>query len=912
MTEQLLSGKMNMLAFMRITYCLNEGAGERSGREISKVEATGYIELTIVFVTLIFSVISIVGSVVYRLHYHRKIDLEYLGWGILLGAVWNITNSPAGQLLFNNSPVVEEIAFFVMLLMPLPFLFYMDEVQKGRYHYLHRAVEIILTVEWIVFFVVYCFKSGGLPDSRLFIAGGLFLFILTVVSTTLSDVFRGYIREYVVIAVGTTGLWIISFARILSYTYRGRVKSDTVLPMGLIILLLLAAVNTIHRLLNIERKRQQALMASEAKGRFLANMSHEIRTPINAVLGMDAMILRECRDVAIREYAMDIQNAGQSLLALVNDILDLSKIESGKLEILPEEYDLSSLLHDIMNMITMKAKDKGLTVELSVDEKLPSRFWGDDIRLRQVLVNIMNNAVKYTEKGGVTLTVRGAGGDTGINHGVSGNDIPSDRTAYALTFEVKDTGIGIRQEDLSKLFQEFQRIEEERNRNIEGTGLGMSITTQLLELMGSKLEVESVYGEGSTFYFTLEQKIIDAEPIGNLGERIKQRVTEYSYQAAFTAPEAQVLVVDDNLVNRRVFVSLLKATRVVVDEAASGMECIGMAGEKQYDVIFMDHMMPDMDGIETLHRLRALKDCPCHSTPVIALTANAVSGAREMYLREGFDSFLSKPIVPEKLEKMLMQMLPEDKMTYGEIENDFPEGMGTKGGTDFIQPEDSGQMDALPQLDGIDWEYALLHLKDIGILKDTVDNFYSAMDKEADELMQFFRMLQEAQGEQQQKAMGQFEIKVHAMKSAAAMIGAVSLSGVARMLEYAAKDGEIEVILAVTPVFLVEWKKMKGILSACVEAGAEEEETDKPMADLSVIPGQLQQIGDAMQDMDIDRADEVAAQMKKFRYPKQLAAYIEKLCDAVANIDTEQAAQWIEKLEQEMDFFAAGKEESSL
>ncbi len=512
------------------------------------MEATGYIELTIVFVTLVFSVISIVGSLVLRLHYHKKIDLEYLGWGILLSAVWNITNSQTGQALFQNSQALPDISAFVMLLMPLPFLLYMDEVQKGRYHKWYRAAEIFLVVEYIICFGMYFFHLCDFSDSLLFILVCFVLFVLVIAGTIIADIFCGDIREYAVVAAGMAGVWIASFARIISYIRRGGVKSDAVLPAGMILLLLLAAANTIHKLVNMEKNKQQALMASEAKGRFLANMSHEIRTPINAVLGMDAMILRECTDMTIREYALDIQNAGQSLLALINDILDLSKIESGKLEILPEEYDLSSLLHDIINMITMKAKDKGLTVELSVDEGLPSRFWGDDIRLRQILVNLMNNAVKYTEKGSVTLTVTGAdkGNDNSLNRGTSDSHAPSGGPVYALAFQVKDTGIGIRQEDLVKLFQEFQRIEEERNRNIEGTGLGMSITTQLLELMGSKLEVDSVYGEGSTFSFTLEQKVIDAEPIGNLGERIKKRATEYSYQAAFTAPQAQVLVVDDN------------------------------------------------------------------------------------------------------------------------------------------------------------------------------------------------------------------------------------------------------------------------------------------------------------------------------------------------------------------------------
>ncbi|HBI61424.1 MAG TPA: hypothetical protein DDY31_09465, partial [Lachnospiraceae bacterium] len=300
-----------------------------------------------------------------------------------------------------------------MLLLPLPFLFYMDEVQKERYHSWYRIAEILLAVECIVFSGMNYFHLCDFANDFLPVMVCFLLFALVMAGTILADIFRGFIREYVVIAVGMTCIWMVMLVKVVSYIQRGNVQSDVVLPAGLIVLLVLAAANTIHGLINMERKRQQALMASEAKGRFLANMSHEIRTPINAVLGMDAMILRECTDVAIREYAMDIQNAGQNLLALINDILDLSKIESGKLEIIPEEYDFSSLLHDIMNMITMKAKDKGLAVELSVDETLPSRFWGDDIRLRQILVNIMNNAVKYTEKGSVSLTVTGTDAEDG-------------------------------------------------------------------------------------------------------------------------------------------------------------------------------------------------------------------------------------------------------------------------------------------------------------------------------------------------------------------------------------------------------------------------------------------------------------------------------------------------------------------
>jgi len=842
------------------------------------------LDLMILFATLIFGVVSIIGSVAFRLYYHRTIDLEYLGWGILLAAVWNIACSEFSPYFFKNPSVSEALTFLIMMLMPLPFLFYFNELQKERYQKLYSVAGIFFCIEFIVFSALHFLQLREFADNLFFMMFFCVLSVIMLFGTMICDLFRHQIREYAIVAGGMVCACIAAFGRIISFINRGRVTSNAILPAGLMIALLLAAGNTIRNLLDMERKKQQAISASEAKGRFLANMSHEIRTPINAVLGMDAMILRECRDVSIREYALDIQNAGQNLLSLINDILDLSKIESGKLEILPEEYDLSSLLHDIMNMITVKAKDKDLTVDLSVDESLPSGYWGDDTRLRQILVNIMNNAVKYTEKGGVTLTVKR-----------TETDIP-DSSVISLFFQVEDTGIGIKQEDIAKLFREFERIEENRNRNIEGTGLGMSITTQLLDLMGSRLQVESVYGEGSKFYFTLEQKIVNAEPIGNLGERIRKRATEYSYQVAFTAPKAQVLVVDDNAVNRKVFANLLKATKVAIDEAAGGLECLRMVQQKQYDVIFLDHMMPDLDGIETLHRIKALADCPCQSTPIIALTANAISGAKEMYLREGFDSFLSKPIIPDKLEKMLMQLLPEDKITYEEIDNHSSEDLAQNGKTAFGQAGEDGQADDLPQLDGIDWEYALLHLKDVGLLKDTVHNFYLAMEQEADELEQFFQMLQEGSEE----TLKQYEVKVHAMKSNAAMIGAVPLSGVAKMLEYAAKDKKAKTLLAVTPIFLNEWQRMRETLRSYVEDAAKEEDADKPFADLNVLRESLRRIVDSMKDMDIDTADETIVQIKKFQYPEALVPAIEKLSLAVANIDVEQAQKWSEELENQI------------
>ena len=407
------------------------------------------------------------------------------------------------------------------------------------------------------------------------------------------------------------------------------------------------ADNTEHyRYLNeLREQRRIADEANKAKSAFLANMSHEIRTPINAILGMDEIILRESTEPETLSYASDIESAGKTLLSIINDILDISKIEEGKMEIFPVQYDLSSLVGDLVNMTRPRAEGKGLRFELRVDENIPHMLLGDEVRIRQCALNVLSNAVKYTETGSVTLCVgyEALGGDK-----------------IALSFSVSDTGIGMKPEDMDRLFAPFARIEEERNRNIEGTGLGMSITKQLLTLMGSQLNVESVYGEGSTFSFSIEQPVIEREPVGSLGKRYGANTPQKSYHELFHAPQARILVVDDTPMNLTVIRGLLKRTRVQIDTAASGREALAMAARERYDVIFIDHMMPEMDGIETLHELRKLPGM--ENVPCVALTANAISGAREMYLEAGFSDYLSKPVDGPRLEKLLLEYLPPKKV----------------------------------------------------------------------------------------------------------------------------------------------------------------------------------------------------------------------------------------------------------
>lgn len=826
-----------------------------------------YIDLMIVFTALILSVLCIIGGGALRFFYHKEMSLEYLGWGTLLAAVWNFSNTAAGRYLLPAA--TDYIAFYTTLILPFPFFLYLNTLQQKRYQKLYRAMGLMVLVEIAVFAFLQLTGLRGVTQNVFVMLLLLSLFLTLTVLTVLVDLYQKRIRDYLPGALGLMFIWLVCAARIIPYFLLDRkLRDNALLPFGLIFLLLLAMGNTVHELIQMERQRQQALTASDAKGRFLANMSHEIRTPINAVLGMDTMILRETKEAQIKEYALDIQNAGQSLLALINDILDLSKIESGKLELLAEEYDFSSLIHDIMNMISMKAENKGLSVHLSIEEDLPSRLWGDDVRLRQVLVNLMNNAVKYTEQGSVNLSVQRAPSSFGT-------DIVS------LTFHVTDTGIGIKEEDLSKLFSAFERIEEQRNRNIEGTGLGMSITTQLLELMGTNLQVDSIYGKGSDFYFTLEQKIVSAEPIGNLEERIRRQAKEYSYQTLLTAPDAHLLVVDDNAMNRRVFKNLLKETLVQIDEAGSGMECLSLTRKNHYDLIFLDHMMPDMDGIETLHRLMADTECLCRNVPVIALTANAVTGAKEMYLSEGFHSFLSKPISPDKLEQMLLDLLPAEKIVPGAPPELSPDTDKTTDNYEF------------PEIDGMDWSYARLHFRDADFLLETIRDFYRAMDTDHDMLLQFLEQIEDTDAE----ALRQFRVKVHSMKSSAAMIGATSLSGVAKMLEYAARDGRTDILFSVTPYFLEEWRRMKDRLRPLADAPENRTDTQKPDADLKIIQEYFPMLEQAMQNMDIDTADEIMRHLETFQYPESIRALMEELSLSVTNLDASQTSEIIGKLE---------------
>lgn len=516
---------------------------------------------------------------------------------------------------------------------------------------MYWSIPLVLSLIGVIFFPLYYKEtpkgnySYGPAANMAYLSVGLYLVISIFFLVSKYKQINPKKKNVVLVALAIEAAVSI---------YQAIVPTSLISGMGITLINLAFFLTVespdVHLIEQLKEEKERADKANEAKSNFIASVSHEIRSPINAILGMNEMILKESKEEDIIEYATDVSSATQAMQSIINDILDLSKIESGKMEIIKVEYELSRVIKDVYNMLYLKADAKNLKFEIYVEPSIPKRLYGDDVRIRQILTNLLTNAVKYTNEGSILLSVKGSS---------NGNDA-------ILKFQVTDTGIGIKEEDLGKLFSKYERIEEKRNRNIEGTGLGMSITSQLISMMDSELEVESVYGKGSTFHFILKQEIIDSTPVGdiNISERKKiLREKRESKMSDTLKPEekgtlkGKVLVVDDDMMNRKVFCRLLKNTSLEITEADSGKKCLELVKQEKFHIIFMDHMMPEMDGVETFDAMKTLEGNKSLQAPVIILTGNVMDGAKEEYLAKGFQDFLAKPIIPENLMKILSEKL---------------------------------------------------------------------------------------------------------------------------------------------------------------------------------------------------------------------------------------------------------------
>lgn len=499
-------------------------------------------------------------------------------------------------------------------------------------------------------------------------------------------------------------------------------SASSVILVGILTSVLLLFLNKLYEEENELSKQQKKEIEelNKAENNFFSSMSHEIRTPINTIIGLNEIILRGDISDDVAENARNIQGASKMLLTLINDILDLSKIKSGKMEIVNVSYETGALLSEIVNMIWVKAKEKGLEFRLHVDSSIPSMLCGDEVRIKQILINLLNNAIKYTSEGSVTLSIR------------------CERLALnkvRVWYSVEDTGQGVKKENIPYIFNAFKRVDEEKNRHIEGTGLGLSIVHQLVELMGGEISVNSVYTKGSTFLVSLEQDIVDDKELGTftLASRAKRHDGEH-YQQSFEAPEAHILVVDDNDMNLKVVRKLLSETKIHIDTASSGAECLKLTQIQHYDAILMDHLMPEMDGIECFHALRTQPGGLCQNVPVIALTANAGSNNQLLYRKEGFSGYLAKPVSGTLLEAAVLSILPKELITLSEEANQ------TEIGKDILIFEQSHRRSLMITTDSVcDLPESLKNEFGISVcpyyVRTDQGRFLDELELEADELL---------------------------------------------------------------------------------------------------------------------------------------------------------------------------------
>lgn len=746
---------------------------------VSRMLRTGGMAFILSFIVLIFSFAAFIVSIVLSILYRQRIDMLYGALGIFVIACWLITDSQLFPFIFGVYHVNGLLSFLFCLIIPLPLIVFISSIQRGRYKTGLMAVMVISIINAAGWPLLHF--TGIIPFYHVRTIANDILVVLAVLglAVLIADAVKGHVVTYRYTFIGFIGFLVGCLIELAFTLLDFRVIRDSVLMVfGLGFLLIFIVIQQVDDLRKINMEKKHAIDISEAKTRFLASMSHEIRTPINAILGMNEMILRENSDKAIEDYSRNIKTSGKMLLMLVNDVLDFTRIESGKIEITKADFLMSEMLYDVLSLINERAEEKNLELKTEIAGEVPNELCSDEFRIRQILINLLNNAVKYTEKGTVTLVVGGSYTDDD----------------FKLVIKVRDTGKGIRKEDQEHLFEAFSRADVKSNINIEGTGLGLAIVKSIVDSMNGEYGVESEYGIGSEFWVVLPVEFKNTSLLEN--DFMERRVErpEVSDTCSFIAPEAKILAVDDNQSNLTIVKLFLKRNGIVPELCSTGDGAEKLCTEKKYDLILLDHMMPEPDGIETLHFIRNDEFSLNKDTKVVVLTANAVAGSRQMYISEGFDEYLTKPIESSLLEETVKNLLPKEKVIETET--------GVVSDTEI----QSSLSSRLSSIDGLDYDTALGFCgNDENLLMEVI----------ADIAKEGLERSQRMKKSLEDKDIKAYEIDAHTIKSSMATIGLKEFSERAKGHEFAAKENNLAFIYGDAEEFINEYiaicKKLENI-----------------------------------------------------------------------------------------------------